>query len=184
MEDQPIKPILKTTDGALRLQRKLEKKSLAANKPCGYCGGQKHLAYQCYRNPKNIERLHAAKPCKYCQSVTHRSYRCPNMTDEQKQRRKTRTKLSFEWQYAKAEWYKQNPPDHNGFYWCKIPQCIHPGEPMRKKEVTLDHIIPRSKRPDLRMELSNLQPSHWDCNTLKGSVYGEDYERYEAREKA
>jgi len=37
-------------------------------------------------------------------------------------------------------------------------------------DMELDHIISRSRRPDLRYVLSNLAPSCHDCNTEKGST--------------
>lgn len=36
-------------------------------------------------------------------------------------------------------------------------------------DMELDHIISRSRRPDLRYVHSNLAPSCHDCNTKKGS---------------
>lgn len=34
---------------------------------------------------------------------------------------------------------------------------------------TVDHVIPRSRRPDLAHDLTNLRPAHRSCNSRKGA---------------
>jgi 5-methylcytosine-specific restriction endonuclease McrA len=73
-------------------------------------------------------------------------------------------KQAQRWQVVRALWFKNNPPNEYGWYVCGI--CKNP---VHFTKVTLDHILPRSRRPDLRYEPSNLQPAHWICNSQKGS---------------
>ncbi len=43
---------------------------------------------------------------------------------------------------------------------------------------TVDHKIPRTKRPDLIHVQSNLQEAHESCNSDKGSTVEEDFDDY------
>lgn len=62
-------------------------------------------------------------------------------------------------------WLQKNPPTFEGYYQCALcPQMVH------ISEVTLDHIVTRSHAPHLAYELSNLQPAHLLCNTARGSM--------------
>lgn len=74
------------------------------------------------------------------------------------------------WLQARAQWFKENWPNEQGFYICYL--C---GKWLDQKETTLDHVLPRSRRPDLRYEMSNLMPCCASCNLEKGSkVYEEN----------
>lgn len=68
--------------------------------------------------------------------------------------------ITQKWIETRKFWITQNPPP----YTCGI--CHLPVPP---DEMVLDHILSRSRRPDLRFDLTNLQPAHWRCNTEKGS---------------
>jgi len=59
---------------------------------------------------------------------------------------------------------KDNPPNHQGYYECYI--CL---KWVDYTEVTLDHVIPRSRAPHLRYDLDNLRPCCGTCNSNKGS---------------
>lgn len=75
-------------------------------------------------------------------------------------------KVGREWARVRAKWLRDHPKE---WYYCALrisPQC--PGA-VRREEVTLDHIISRSRRPDLRFDPDNLQPACNPCNMLKGS---------------
>lgn len=71
-------------------------------------------------------------------------------------------KVGAEWLRVRKEWLKNNPPNHEGYWICAI--CGKWTE-----HIEVDHIKARSRRPDLRYELSNLQPLCHRCNTRKGS---------------
>lgn len=69
------------------------------------------------------------------------------------------------WYKVRKLWLKLNPPTHEGYYQCALcPEMVH------VSEVTLDHILTRSQAPQLVYKLSNLQPAHWLCNTARGSM--------------
>lgn len=69
------------------------------------------------------------------------------------------------WLKVRREWLQLHPPDHSGFYQCAI--C---GRYVRAEEMELDHIKSRSRAPELRYALDNLQPVHHTCNQSKGSA--------------
>lgn len=77
---------------------------------------------------------------------------------------KIRGKYTILWEQTRREWIRKNPPSHEGYYTCWL--C---NRHVHKDEFELDHIIARSRRPDLRFVLSNLAPSHHTCNSRRGS---------------
>jgi len=70
-------------------------------------------------------------------------------------------KQAKKWSETRARWFKKNKADGYTCYIC--------GKFLTIDETTLDHVIPRSKRPDLRHEFYNLRPCCWTCNSKKGS---------------
>jgi 5-methylcytosine-specific restriction endonuclease McrA len=68
------------------------------------------------------------------------------------------------WIRVRREWVKLNPPDHQGGYLCAL--C---GTWVSKEYMELDHILSRTRAPELEFELSNLQPTCSPCNEAKGS---------------
>ena len=86
---------------------------------------------------------------------------------------KARGKYHRKFEAAKRLWFKNNPPDHQGYYFCvycgkaltKDPALIELGIEL----VTIDHRMSRSDAPELRYEQSNLAPCCAGCNSEKGS---------------
>lgn len=115
-------------------------------KPCKWCGGTNHLSFQCRDNPKNANRqpIRAKKPMKKVGKVT-----------------KT-------WLKVREQWFKDHPAE---WYNCSLRLVAECPGATRRSETTLDHIIPRSARPDLRYEYSNLQPACYPCNNEKSSTH-------------
>lgn len=74
-------------------------------------------------------------------------------------------KVAKAWIEYRKEWFVKYPPT-NGFYTCGI--CLMP---VHINETVLDHVVPRSNRPDLRYIDSNIQPTHYICNSKKGSKH-------------
>lgn len=113
---------------------------------------------------------------KYCDGcgVTHTSLMCFNKPRKtvkvKKESTPSRRSIERRWLNTRKRWIKLNPPDHSGYYY-----CVYCGKGVKVNEMTLDHIEPRSKRPDLRFELSNLAPSCYSCNFEKGSKKPENY---------
>lgn len=69
-----------------------------------------------------------------------------------------------QWLQVRKAWVKLHPPNHQGYYICAL--C---GRWVPEKVMELDHIVPRSRAPELRFVLENLQPTCHACNTTKGS---------------
>jgi 5-methylcytosine-specific restriction endonuclease McrA len=101
------------------------------------------------------------KHCKYCDEEGHTAFNCPKRP---KNVLNTFGPYAQKMKKVRLEWFKLNPSDHAGYWYCWL--C---GKGIKKGEVELDHVLSRSRHPELRFELSNLKPSCHDCNTNKGS---------------
>lgn len=74
-------------------------------------------------------------------------------------------KVGKRWIEFRKQWFRDHP-SFDGYYICGICR-----QPIPEDEVVLDHIQPRSYRPDLRFEPSNIQPAHQSCNQIKGGSH-------------
>lgn len=93
---------------------------------------------------------------------------------------------------------KRNKRGQGGFYWSQpwreLRQkillrdglaCVCCGEGKSPgKPLHVDHIIPRSIRPDLDMEPSNLQVLCYDCNLGKSAYHSTDFRGKDVERKA
>lgn len=73
-------------------------------------------------------------------------------------------KKTAEWRKVRASWVANNPPTHEGQYVCGL--C---GRAVSIGDMELDHINPRSGNPESFADSTNLQPTHFSCNRIKGS---------------
>lgn len=73
-------------------------------------------------------------------------------------------KRALLWDRTRKKWLKENPPSFEGYYVCHI--C---NRHVLSTEVTLDHVIPRSRKPSGLTDFSNIKPAHYTCNSIKGS---------------
>ena len=78
---------------------------------------------------------------------------------------KRRGKIADRWVEVRNDWIQKNS-DGTGVWNCYL--C---GKILTINNLTLDHVIPRSARPDLRFEHSNLKPCCYSCNIKKGSKH-------------
>lgn len=69
-----------------------------------------------------------------------------------------------EWIKTRKAYLDAHPPNFEGYYVCYL--C---GIWVLEKEITVDHIIPRSRAPHLRHVWSNLALCCGSCNNAKGS---------------
>lgn len=107
------------------------------------------------------------KACKYCGLNNHYPFRCRN-NPKKPQPISRYGKVQKKFTDHRNYWIKRHGGE--GATWvCYLqvsPQC--PRE-LTIETLTLDHVEPRSRRPDLRNEDSNLKPACSFCNILKGS---------------
>lgn len=65
---------------------------------------------------------------------------------------------------ATAQWRKDNPPNHQGYYICYI--C---GKWITPEELNVEHTKSKARHPELRTDQSKFKPCCSDCNEKKGS---------------
>lgn len=118
----------------------------------------------------HIKETNVAKPCRICGLNGHSTTFCWSkkraLLPQRPGRIKSIGKQATKWIKYRAEWFTNNPPNKDGFYVCYI--C---GDNLTPKETTLDHIIPRSARPDLKYVETNIKPCCYKCNSDKGSKH-------------
>lgn len=108
--------------------------------------------------------------CKWCGSSLHWASQCIKNPKRKIYHIGKHSNIRSKLQNARRVWFRKNPPNHQGYYVCYL--CKKWLAPI---ETELDHVEPRSRRPDLRFELKNLRPACHACNTAKGSLYLEEY---------
>lgn len=65
------------------------------------------------------------------------------------------------WAKFRKKWKEEHRDEEKHCWIC--------GKYLKNGAFTLDHILPRSRRPDLVFEESNIKPACWECNLEKGS---------------
>ena len=120
------------------------------------------IEYLCRRCGRTFPRFNSLQTrCGLC------SY---NSLGKPKKPMKRLGKVGQRWLETRRQWIADNPPAHNGTWPCALnlsPLCLRFVD---IDQLQLDHAISRSKRPDLRYVMSNLQPSCAPCNTQKSSA--------------
>lgn len=111
------------------------------------------------------------KPCSECNSIWHsKGYHKPKKT-----LRKEAVKTKHKRQSTTTKWFKANPPDELGYWYCYIPQ--HPLCPKRltTETINLEHDLSKARRPDLKHDIDNIFPACGFDNKAKGSKSAEEY---------
>lgn len=134
---------------------------------CKHCQAiNKHYSAWCLMKPLTVkaQKLRdkprkpiVTKPCTECGSMYHTKALCPANRKAISQR----GKKAERWYAYKVQWMK----DHEG----EEKHCWICGSYLPDDMVSLDHVIPRSRRPDLVFEDSNIKPACLFCNIDKGS---------------
>lgn len=108
--------------------------------------------------------------CSWCKEKGHTQFYCP---------RKPRKTLSVhkhlnqrgpqtnKWLYTRSKWIKAHKSDTYICHYCR--RVLMPNE------LTLDHMIARSRAPQMRHDMQNLVPACYKCNRLKGSLNHDEY---------
>lgn len=135
---------------------------------CTVCGKRAYSSYCVQHKPRKpitAQKATVTNHCKICDSDDHTAFYCKekakSSTPKQYKNLKMNGKYHKQWLKVRKQWFKDHPQDWYVCYICH--KSLVPAE------TTLDHVIPRSRRPDLRYEPSNLKPCCWPCNTEKGS---------------
>ncbi len=112
-------------------------------KDCSYCGAQNHTAFLCYKRRKSEQGM-----------------RKKSLRPESKAANSKRAIL-------RNTFFADNPPDKQGGYTCYLQ--IHHSCPIwiPKERVTLEHVLPRAKYPELKYNVLNIKPSCDICNAAK-----------------
>ena len=96
------------------------------------------------------------RPCAGCGRVV-RASRCVDCQRVKERQRPTRTQRGYDYSWNKlSKQLRQQQP------FCSIPGCTN-------KDLTVDHIIPLSEAPYLRLEISNLKVLCRMHNSRKGN---------------
>jgi 5-methylcytosine-specific restriction endonuclease McrA len=69
----------------------------------------------------------------------------------------------------RKKWYKTNLPIENDKWECYLQISQYCPKLLTKGMLTLEHVEPKVKRPDLIFTVSNIRPSCSYCNAIKGS---------------
>lgn len=148
-------------------------------KPCTYCTEYGHTAWKCSKKPRKPMQSNSSFKvhCQHCDSDKHTKGSCPerpSKKDLAKVDAKTGRypdvtlrrvgKYGERWAATRTKWHRLNKPNHQGYFQCHICRGM-----VLATEMELDHVISRTRAPELRFELSNLKPSHSKCNRDKGS---------------
>ena len=79
-------------------------------------------------------------------------------------------KVGAKWIETRREYIETHPPDSDGKWPCYLGVAKNCLKRMTIDELTLDHMLSRTRRPDLRFDQTNLAPCCLPCNELKGSL--------------
>lgn len=126
------------------------------SKACKWCGGTDHTQFYC--------RQKARTPIKRNTALVVRSN--VSLVRQNKPIRRLGKQHQL-WMATRKLWFE--------LYYASRYYCHYCGIGMLKSETTLDHLIPRSRRPDLRYVLWNLVSACGPCNTKKGSKPHDKY---------
>ena len=104
--------------------------------------------------------------CKNCGGKHYKTFCYQNRKPIKQESFKSRDKR----QVTKSLWFIKNRPDENGYYYCYLR--IHSQCPNRllESEVTLEHVKPKQRYPELKHDLNNLKASCSKCNELKSGI--------------
>lgn len=117
-------------------------------------------------------------PCKHCGSDRHTSLMC--FSKPRKPKKKFyQTKGYQNMQAAYTHWYRDNPPDGAGLWFCHYCRKPLTKDPdmlsMGVERITLDHYYPRGSHQHLKHDPKNFVACCLGCNSEKASMDGDAY---------
>ena len=118
----------------------LKRKVRPYQKKCSYCGKSNHTAFNCYQKRKDNKT--------------------PQMRQESESHKHKRT-------ITATYWFQDNPPDKDGHWLCYLQISPFCPRILNRDTITLEHVYPKAKYPELQFMPENLKPSCEFCNKLK-----------------
>lgn len=106
------------------------------------------------------------EPCKWCGGKDHLSFTCyirpkhPLLKESKTARSKRQSMASV--------WFRKNPPDENGNWICYLQITRRCPRILTRETITLEHVYPKAKYPELKYKIENIKPSCVFCNKEKG----------------
>lgn len=116
---------------------------------------------------------------KYCNDcgVTHTSIMC-----FKKPRRRIRseaTKTKNKRQQTTRDWFKANPPNEKGVWFCYLGIDKKCPNKLTRTTVRLEHVKSKARHQELKYDITNIKPACDYCNKLKGSLSADEaWEKY------
>jgi 5-methylcytosine-specific restriction endonuclease McrA len=111
-------------------------------------------------------RLRQKENCKYCGSSNHLSMICfhrprhPLRKESDTARRRR--------MHVATTWFVLNPPNRDGQWMCYLQITRACPRFLDRDQITLEHVYPRAKYPELKYIVDNIKPSCEFCNKEKG----------------
>lgn len=118
------------------------------------------IEYYCVQCGRSFARFNSLqRKCGLC---------AKNMTAKKPMKRLG--KIGKQWLSDRQQWIKDNPPDHQGYWYCVIGN-----KALTIDSLTVDHDISRGRDQSKRREQRNLQPMCAYHNNAKGSLSTAEY---------
>lgn len=105
--------------------------------------------------------------CKNCGQIGHYKTFC--FKTKQKVPKRFSEKYATSNSAMRKRWFELNPPNHNGKWICYLQISKDCPELLTSESLTLEHIMPKVKAPELKFNHENIAPSCQFCNTIKAS---------------
>lgn len=105
--------------------------------------------------------------CKYCGSELHYSITC--FLKPRRPIKSISEKTYSKKQQTDRLWYKLNPPDGKGLWYCYLQIAQECPYKLTASTITLEHVRSKARYPQLKFVVTNLRAACGFCNKIKGS---------------
>lgn len=116
-------------------------------------------------------KFHSAMAHKPRKPIATRTYLKPGGKPLRAEAVRTREKRKE----TEAEWFKANPPDANGFWYCYISRHTLCPKQLTVDTLVLEHNLSKARRKDLQFDITNIFPACSYDNKAKGSLSAKEY---------
>lgn len=73
------------------------------------------------------------------------------------------------------EWHEANPPNEYGQWECYLKISTFCLQWVDEETLNREHVFSKTRRPDLKYDISNIKPACSPCNELKGSRNAKEF---------